>query len=676
MQQSRRTGRFSAALGGALLALGVVVGPVYPLQDPSAGADIGPIGPLTDSTEAVRRKAHQDSDARQKAADQDLPVLRARLNAAVEELKRDRRYTYLEIEDILVDPAGHAGRDISVLGLPEYNSHQGYFDLVGSRSAVPIDISGLEAQERAEVDATIVMADHDFIAHAHAAIVKGRLVGGPQKGYTLAASAVSLFPIPSSIDTLKLPALLSDAAKNAHSDVLTLRERLLAAIQGLRQDQKHRYVEVEDLLLSREKYSGQDISTIGLTSWEEGYFRSPYFDLTASFYESKNRIPVLMTPLPLASRKELLRNEDLPHLVVIKGRITETADGKNYYLTPSEYSDLGETLDSPAHILDPDVPTLAPFSGDVKGFRKNVARGLAVPESEQRVQLDEFRDKLLAAIAALRKDRRFAYAEIEDIGLEPDAYLERDLVTIGVPRSVDAVSAMPHFEIANSPQEPRLSIPVLMSRFSADLRKEIIRVGGGENILVVRGKLKKSSDEKYYIDASGYSDLGRSQKDANSTYMPVSCLLQGSSAFGRHREDPEKKQRLQAAIADLKKDDGWRYADFKALHSRPADFAGADLATIGLPFSGAVQHGGAYFSLYESDESDDSIPVVISGLARQAQKRIFQIMGEDALVVKGRLQRNNAGEYYIEASGYSDLGPMPITGWGVPGFVVMPRIRW
>jgi hypothetical protein len=158
--------------------------------------------------------------------------------------------------------------------------------------------------------------------------------------------------------------------------------------------------------------------------------------------------------------------------------------------------------------------------------------------------------------------------------------------------------------------------------------------------------------------------------------MPVSCLLQGSSAFGRHREDPEKKQRLQAAIADLKKDDGWRYADFKALHSRPADFAGADLATIGLPFSGAVQHGGAYFSLYESDESDDSIPVVISGLARQAQKRIFQIMGEDALVVKGRLQRNNAGEYYIEASGYSDLGPMPITGWGVPGFVVMPRIRW
>jgi hypothetical protein len=638
--------------------------------------EVEPLEQLQQSRHSVVKKEHKEADARKKAAAKDRPALRAKLGAAVAELKRDPGYQYVELEDILVDPAALVGRAIVVLGLAEYNSHVGYLDLASAGSPVPVDISALPAAQKTEVDATVTGDRHNFVAHAHAAVVKGRLQGSLEKGYRLAAEEIRFIPIPESVDWMRLPALLSEDRPGANADVRTMRDRLTAAIGRLKAE-KTQYVEVEDLLLSRGKYSGQDIATIGMTAWqEESYLRSPYFDLTASFHESTNRIPVLMTGLELESRKELLRRQDLPHLVVVRGRVEETAGGKNYYLAAKSYEDLGDTLEDPAHILAPNLPSLAPFDGDVNGFRKKLHSGRAIPETEERAALDEFKDKLLAAIDSLKKDRRFVYAEIEDLGLEPDTYLDRAVAVVGIPLSVDAVSAMPHFSLANNPDSDHLAIPVLMSDFSADMRKEILRIGSGENIIVVRGRLRKSPDEKYYIEASGYSDLGRSQKDANHAYMALCGLLKGSTAYAGHREEPAKARQLSAVVEKLKREAGRQYVEFQALFRGPVSYAGRDISVVGLPFSGSVAPGREHFYLYGKYDSDDDIPVDASKLSLDEKKKVFKVMGEDLLVVRGQLKSSGIDGFYIEASACEDLGPFPIPHWGIPGYVTIPRIRF
>ena len=629
---------------------------------------VEPLEPLRNSREAATQKVSREVGASQKARDKALPALRAGLKASIEELKRAPRCRYLGIEDILIDPAAHADQDIATLGLAEYNSHEGYFGLVSAIAAVPVDISRMPPEERARIDSTLTYEGHNFLGHAHAAVVKGRLSGSTEKGYVVVASEVRLIPIPKSLDHLKLPSLLADNPASSPADVLTMRDRTRTALRKLRRDKSYLYVEVEDLLLSRERYSGRDIATIGMAKDAlNNNFRYPYFDLTTSYHESTNRIPVLMAGLPMKSRKELLRNEDEPHLIIIRGRVEKTADDDNYHIAASGYEDLGTTSDSLAHILNPDLPALAPFDGDVKRFRKDVSVNQALPESELHDDIDRFRDKLLTTIAALKGDPRFIYAEIEDLGLAPESYLGHDVVTMGTPREVETLGAMPHFQIANSPQEEYLAIPVLMARFSPEMRKDILRVAG-EDILVVRGRLDRSADQKYYIDASGYSDLGRSQRDANHKFMPLSGLLRGSAAFDAHRDDPATTARSRAVIEAVKKKYGPKYVEFKDLFRDPATYSGRDIVLTGVPFFGGAIPGKEHFYLYRECESNDKVAVVISGLPPEERKMVFKIIGEDMLAVAGRLRSSGNQTYYIEASNCTDLGPYPIPGWGaLPG---------
>lgn len=648
----------------SLLAMGQAAYPRDPQgaapEEPEA-AEVKPIGPLTHTQDAAVKDYVKTSKARHAAQAKAFDKLQKKLNAAIAELKQDKKRRYLEIEDILLDAAAYADQDIATVGRSFYCRYEGYVDLANAVSEVPVRVSALPKAEKAKIESLVLAEagfEPDWSPH-HVLIVRGRLKGSAEQGYHIEASGFSdlgLAPefgdIP--MNDLTLSQLRSGRDTVYGDNILARREKLMAVIQELEADPRYQYVDIEDLIINRDKYSGQEIATLGLPHWERGYVRTPYFDLMAS-YSATNHIPVLMAQLPLESRKELLRNQHPSHLVVIKGQVAAAAG--NYYIAASSYTDVFQDSESPADILKPNLEPLAPFDGDVKKFRKQASFGM-VTEEELRRGMDEYRDKLLAAIAALRKDPKSTYAEIEDIGLDPGSYLDRDIVTMGVPGMVDAVGTMPHFELANK-SFGEISIPVLMSGFSPEMKKEIVREAS-KNVVIVRGRFKRSLDQRYYIEASGYSDLGPPPSSSGSTQLYISEMLKGADAYNPHRANPAMEKKLQDAVAELKRDDSCRYVEFQDLLRSPGVLAGRDIATIGVPSLGVAKLGSPSFYLYEKWDTPDPIPVLMTRLPLQTQKGLFRIMHENMIVIKGRLL-SSGQKYYLEAADYIDLGPYPMS---------------
>ena len=652
-------------LAGAVIGLFALGRAAYPgaaqgaAPDKPADTEVQPISPLKQRADVDTKEFQESSKARGIAQAEAFDALQKRILAAIDELKRDGKRRYLEVEDLILDGAAYADQDIATVGLTHHSRYQGYVDIVNAISAVPVRVSELPAAEKAMVEAFAGSGEF-YQAPRHAVIVKGKLKGSAAQGYHVESSACGdlglvpefgTFPI----DDLTLSQLRRGRSKVYDENVLARREKLSAVIQELEGDGRYPYVEIEDLLINRGKYLGRDIATIGMPRWEEGYVRTPYFDMTAGYGDSRNGIPIQMARLPLETRKELLRNQYPPHLVVIKGKVAAEAGG--YYLAASGYADVFQSRDSPDKILKPNLAPLAPFDGNVKKFRQKASYG-AVSEAERLGEIDEFRDKLLAAIAALRKDAKFAYEEIEDLGLDPAAYLERDIVTIGVPAMVDVIGSRPHFDLANK-SFGEISMPVLMSGFSPEMKKEIVRLEI-RNVIAVRGRLKRSADQRYYLDASGYSDLGE-PPPSEGTHIYISDMLKGREAYNSHRASPAMEKKIQDAISELKRDGRFTYVAFPDLLRSPGASEGRDIATLGVLGGGVAEETHPNFELYEKWDSYDPIPVIVSQLPLPAKKALFRIMHEDNIIIKGRLRAWGEKKYYLEATDYTDLGPFPMS---------------
>jgi hypothetical protein len=191
------------------------------------------------------------------------------------------------------------------------------------------------------------------------------------------------------------------------------------------------------------------------------------------------------------------------------------------------------------------------------------------------------------------------------------------------------------------------------------MKKEIAQAAS-KDFIAVKGRLRRSPDQRYYLEAAGYSDLGQPPPASGSVHVYVSDWVEGPGDYIPHHDTPTTRKRVRDALAAAKRDPVWRFVAFKDLLHRPAAVAGHPIATLGVPSMGVAKEADAYMSLFETWNSHDPIPVLISGLPLDAKKRLFRIMQQDDIVIRGRIRKSGEGKYYLEAAEYTDIGPYPM----------------
>ncbi|MCX5795734.1 MAG: hypothetical protein NTY77_09595 [Elusimicrobia bacterium] len=651
----------------AVLAVGAVV-----RLGAAEGDRLIPLGEIPPSG-GPGLSEHEPGPEELKARDQRLDAFARILRAAVQVAHREAGRRYVDIAELLLDPAPRAGQELATIGLAAFPYYGGDLslghDLSGAIS-LPVLVSEMPPAQRARIadlrrrqnpppDDIMPSVSHP----PHVLSVRGRLAGDAQSGYHLQATGFrDLGAVPPNGHHCLSDLVLGSKAMYP-DDLLSMREKLLSALDELKRAGTHAFVPFADLMLDSERYLGRDVATFGAPQGVEANAQNSYFSLRDSL-GYRYSLKVVMSGLPLQERALVLRS-GWSSLLMVQGRFARTPDGV-YYLSASSCAGMGDSdYRSSTEILAPELEPLVPFDGSIRGFRRKASRSV-VPESELRARLDEFAESLRASVESIKNDPAHVFAEVGDIGFDPRAYMDRRLAVLGAPTEVAALDPRANLKLGSHVMGG-LRLPVSIARFPPEMRKGVLRAED-RHVLVIRGYLRRSEDGRHFLDATGYADLGGPPAGLLKK-LSVADLMRGSAALVLPTLSAAR-QKVAEAKVELERDQARPFVDLLRLAQEPAAHLDRDVATIGVPGQVVANTRGAYADAWSTLDPDyeKTLILCISPLPLQDKKELLRLASPwHALVLRGKVRAMEKG-HCLELTGYEDIGPFPrvVTPTGSP----------
>jgi len=252
----------------------------------------------------------------------------ARIKEAVAKYKRDRKFRYVGLPALVLNSKKYKGNRIATVGTPHFinvNAPVPHFTIVdghGAFASLPVNISGFSLREKKRLMQ---------LTHANMALgVFGTL--RKKENYYIKASGIEelgKFPYDSEGYT-SISEILGHPLSRNKKDKESIRAQLKSAAHRLRRDRRYRYAEIADIILSPASYRGQRVAALGVPYNVKATESHSHFTLSDT-WRTSNKIQVLMSDLPSASKELMFKAAFPPTVIALKAKMRRSAQGA-YFL--------------------------------------------------------------------------------------------------------------------------------------------------------------------------------------------------------------------------------------------------------------------------------------------------------------------------------------------------------
>jgi hypothetical protein len=303
-------------------------------------------------------------------------------------------------------------------------------------------------------------------------------------------------------------------------------------------------------------------------------------------------------------------------------------------------------------------PLPIPTKETAKPAAKNEAVGVSPSENafsplgaltkwrqRQQTQRKDTRKRFRAVVARYKKNRKYPYAPLTRLALEPERYLNKRVSTLGTPWGIQMKAAKPHFTLGDG-HGVSARLPVDASRFTSDQKKSLMMLNNGRRVLGLFGTLSRASDGNYFISAAAFEVL---EVETHQGGVTISEVL-SHPLYDLDKDKETQITRIQAAAAKLKRGRRHPYIDLVDLIIAPRRYRNRRIAVLGVPMNFIAGEKGTHFKIADTWASRDGIDVLASDLPREQQESLFTLSFPPVTVaLKGTVVYKRGQAAYLRA---------------------------